>query len=237
MNESILEIKNLVAGYGRIEVLHDISMTVGRGEIVTMVGANGAGKSTTLKSIFGLTNITSGQIMLKGEPITNTQTHNLRRRAAYVTLEKQHLPVTPCVRTGDGRLLDRGGTDSERVASVVTVPESRERAKQNAGTLSGGERQMLAIARDCDAPDPDAAGRATLGLAPRSFAALFEQIEAINRAARDLPHRENARRALPWRIAIRDGAGENRYSGQWKRAVGDEHVQTPIWALVAWRGC
>jgi len=231
MNESILEIKNLVAGYGRIEVLHDISMTVGRGEIVTMVGANGAGKSTTLKSIFGLTNITSGQIMLKGEPITNTQTHNLAQKGlAYVPQDNSIFPsLTVHENLEMGAYSIAAGLIPERVASVCErFPILGERAKQNAGTLSGGERQMLAIARGLmTAPDLMLLDEPSLGLAPMIIAALFEQIEAINRAGTTIfLIEQNARRAL----ALADRGyvlelGKIRYSGKGSELLEDEHVQ------------
>jgi len=231
MSESILEIKNLVAGYGRIEVLHDISMSVERGEIVTMVGANGAGKSTTLKSIFGLTNIMSGQIFLKGEPITNTQTHNLAQRGLAYVPQDNSIFATLSVREN----LEMGaysvpqGLIPDRVASVCArFPILGERGKQAAGTLSGGERQMLAIARGLmTAPDLMLLDEPSLGLAPMIIAALFEQIEAINQAGTTIfLIEQNARRAL----ALADRGyvlelGKIRYSGKGRELLEDEHVQ------------
>ncbi len=231
MTESILEIRNLVAGYGHIEVLHNISMTINRGEIVTMVGANGAGKSTTLKSIYGLTTIFSGQILFMGKDLTNLRAHDLAALGlAYVPQEQS---VFPSLTVRENLEMGAYAVDPklipERVEKVCQrFPILGERARQKAGTLSGGERQMLAIARGLmTEPHLMLLDEPSLGLAPMIIAALFDQIQAINAAGTTIfLIEQNARRAL----AIADRGyvlelGQIRYEGKGDELLADEHVQ------------
>jgi branched-chain amino acid transport system ATP-binding protein len=231
MSENVLDIKNLVAGYGRIDVLHDVSMIVQRGEIVTMVGANGAGKSTTLKSIFGLTQVRSGQILFEGQDVTSMKAHDLAALGlAYVPQERSVFPsltVLDNLQMGAYTVAARDVPD--RIEQVCRrFPILRERSKQAAGTLSGGERQMLAIARGLMAqPRLMLLDEPSLGLAPMIIAALFEQIQAINQAGTTiLLIEQNARRAL----AIADRGyvmelGQIRYQGKGSELLQDEQVQ------------
>lgn len=231
MNESLLEIKNLVAGYGRIEVLHNVSMTVNRGEIVTMVGANGAGKSTTLKSIFGLTTIFSGQILFRGKELTSLKAHHLAALGlAYVPQEQSVFPtLTVRENLEMGAYAVAPQLIPERVEQVCKrFPILEERAKQKAGTLSGGERQMLAIARGLmTEPHLMLLDEPSLGLAPIIIATLFEQIQAINETGMTIfLIEQNARRALA--LAHRGYVlelGQIRYEGKGSELLVDEHVQ------------
>ena len=231
MSENVLDIKNLVAGYGRIDVLHDVSMAVQRGEIVTMVGANGAGKSTTLKSIFGLTQVRSGQILFEGKDVTSMKAHDLAALGlAYVPQERSVFPsLTVLDNLQMGAYVVAARDVPSRVDQVCRrFPILRERSKQAAGTLSGGERQMLAIARGLMAqPRLMLLDEPSLGLAPMIIAALFEQIQAINQAGTTiLLIEQNARRAL----AIADRGyvmelGQIRYQGKGSDLLQDEQVQ------------
>lgn len=231
MSETILEIKNLVAGYGRIEVLHNISMTVNKGEIVTMVGANGAGKSTTLKSIFGLTRIMSGEVWFEGRNITAMRPHRLAGLGmAYVPQDRSIFPsltVRENLEMG-GYAVDPKDVPRRIERVCARFPILKERAAQKAGTLSGGERQMLAIARGLmSEPHLMLLDEPSLGLAPMVIATLFEQIEAINAAGTTiLLIEQNARRALA--IAARGYVlelGQIRYEGKGRELLEDEHVQ------------
>ena len=231
MSEDVLDIKNLVAGYGRIDVLHDVSMTVQRGEIVTMVGANGAGKSTTLKSIFGLTQVRSGHILFEGQDVTSMKAHDLAALGlAYVPQERSVFPsLTVLENLQMGAYVVAARDVPGRTDQVCRrFPILRERSKQAAGTLSGGERQMLAIARGLMAqPRLMLLDEPSLGLAPMIIAALFEQIQAINQAGTTiLLIEQNARRAL----AIADRGyvmelGQIRYQGKGSELLQDEQVQ------------
>ena len=231
MSESILEIKNLVAGYGRIEVLHNVSMTVNRGEIVTMVGANGAGKSTTLKSIFGLTNILSGQILFMDKELTSLRAHDLAALGlAYVPQEQS---VFPSLTVRENLEMGAYAVDPKLIPEQVEkvcqrFPILGERTKQKAGTLSGGERQMLAIARGLmTEPHLMLLDEPSLGLAPIIIATLFDQIRAINETGTTIfLIEQNARRALA--IAHRGYVlelGQIRYEGKGSELLADEHVQ------------
>lgn len=231
MSDNVLEIRNLVAGYGRIDVLHDVSMSVQQGEIVTMVGANGAGKSTTLRSIFGLTRIASGQILFEGKDMTGRKTHELATLGlAYVPQERSVFPTLTVMENLEMGAYAAPPRDIPRRVEQVCrrFPILRERSNQKAGTLSGGERQMLAIARGLMAePRLMLLDEPSLGLAPMVIAALFEQIQAINEAGTTiLLIEQNARRAL----AIADRGyvmelGQIRYQGKGSDLLQDEQVQ------------
>ncbi len=228
---TMLEIKNLVAGYGPSEVLHGISMEINDGEIVTLVGANGAGKSTTLRSIFGLTDIRSGQIAFQGENITGLKPHRIVHKGlAFVPQERSifaTLTVLENLEMGAYTVeADRVNDRIERVCE--RFPILRERRHQKAGTLSGGERQMLAMARGLMVdPALMLLDEPSLGLAPKIIEALFEQIQAINQAGTTIfLVEQNARRAL----ALADRGyvlelGQIVSEGGGRELLEDEQVQ------------
>ncbi len=228
---AMLEIKDLVAGYGPSEVLHGISMEINAGEIVTLVGANGAGKSTTLRSIFGLTDIQSGQILFEGKDITGLKPHRIVSKGlAFVPQERSTFPSLTVFEN-----LEIGAytVDADEVESRVEMvcqrfPVLKERRDQRAGTLSGGERQMLAIARSLMvSPKIMLLDEPSLGLAPKIIETLFEQIQAINDAGTTIfLVEQNARRAL----AIADRGyvlelGQIKYEGRGGELLEDEQVQ------------
>lgn len=183
-NASLLEIRDLIAGYGKSEVLHAVSLRVERGEIVTMVGANGAGKTTTLRSIFGFTTISEGSIWFKGREITGWRAHKLVRLGlSYVPQDDS---IFPSLTVGEN--LDMGGFSlpaseykSNREHVLSLFPRLRERLGQGARSLSGGERKMLAIARGLVTnPEMLVLDEPSLGLAPQLSAAVFKQIQDIH---------------------------------------------------------
>lgn len=231
MSENLLEISDLVAGYGRTNVLHQVSMRVKSGEIVTMVGANGAGKSTILKSIFGLTHIESGQILFEDQDVTSKKTNDLVSMGlAYVPQEGNVFPsLTVFENLEMGAYVVNPHEVAGRIEEVCHhFPILRERSKQKAGTLSGGERQMLAIARGLmTGPHLMLLDEPSLGLAPLVMASLFEQIEAINKTGTTiLLIEQNARRALT--IADRGYVielGQIRYEGKGGDLLEDEQVK------------
>jgi ABC-type branched-subunit amino acid transport system ATPase component len=227
----ILSIRGLVAGYGRSEVLHGVDMEIRQGEIVTMVGANGAGKSTTLRTIFGLTNIRAGQISFKGKETTGSRPHDLVGMGlAFVPQERGVFPSLTVLEN-----LEMGGytLNKAKVAERVEVmferfPRLKERTRQKAGSLSGGERQMLAIARGL-MPDPQLLmlDEPSLGLAPLVVAAVFEQVELINAQGMTVfLVEQNARRALAaaHRAYVLE-LGKVRYEGTGAELLGNEDVQ------------
>jgi ABC-type branched-subunit amino acid transport system ATPase component len=229
-NSLILKISHLAAGYGKSEVLHGVSMEVGAGEIVTMVGANGAGKSTTLRSIFGLTDIRGGAIMFKGRNIVGLRPH--RVVTLGVALVPQERSIFPSLSVQEN--LEMGGFTTDRDTLRARTeqiyerfPRLKERYRQKAGTLSGGERQMLAIGRGLmTGPDLLMLDEPSLGLAPKVVESVFEQIQLIHASGTAVfLVEQNARRALS--IASRAYVlelGQIRHQGSGQDLLNDPEV-------------
>ena len=231
MPDKILEIRDLVAGYGKSEVLHGVSMEVAAGEIVTMVGANGAGKSTSLRSVFGLTDVHGGAVLFKGQDIAGMRPHHLVGFGlALVPQERNIFPsLTVYENLEMGGFTMRGEELREHIEKVFArFPLLQGRLRQKAGTLSGGERQMLAIGRGL-MTDPELLmlDEPSLGLAPKIVEAVFEQIQLIHQGGTTIfLVEQNARRAL----SIADRAyvlelGRIRYHGGGQELLDDPQVQ------------
>jgi branched-chain amino acid transport system ATP-binding protein len=182
----VLEVKELRVSYGAIEALRGISLHLDEGEMVTLIGANGAGKSTTLRTIMGLVPPAGGEILFRGRPTRAIPTHMLVRdglilvpegRAIFANLSvKENLEMGAYARR-DGKGI---GEDFEKVYSIF--PRLKEREKQTGGTLSGGEQQMLAIGRALmSRPKVLLLDEPSLGLAPILVHTIFEAIEEIHR--------------------------------------------------------
>ena len=186
----LLEVENLYAGYGKIEALHGISFHVNEGEIVTLIGANGAGKSTTLKAIMRLTppespTVFSGDIRFKGKSILKTEAHNVvahlkmdlvpegRHIFGNLTVH-ENLKLATWTRKGSG--IEK---DMDRVFDLF--PRLQERMHQRSDTLSGGEQQMLAIGRalmtDCSVILLD---EPSMGLSPLLMYDMFRTFKKLN---------------------------------------------------------
>lgn len=181
-----LEIVNLKTCYGNIEALHGISLRVDVGEIVTIVGANGAGKSTTLRTISGVLRPRSGNIQLDGESIAGLDPASVVARGISLSPEGRHVFPKMSVQENLelGAFQRRAGrevdADFERVFSLF--PRLLERRHQNAGTLSGGEQQMLAIGRALMArPRLLMLDEPSMGLSPILVQQIFDIIQTINR--------------------------------------------------------
>ncbi len=182
----ILELKDVHTYYGSIQALKGISIDVSEGEIVTMLGANGAGKSTTLRSINGLNHPRRGRIAFEGKDITSTPPHEIVRRGIAQSPEGRKLfprmSVLENLEMGAFQRSDRGGIkeDIERVFTLF--PRLSERKTQKAGTLSGGEQQMCAIGRALMArPKLLMLDEPSMGLAPIFVERVFETIVEINK--------------------------------------------------------
>jgi branched-chain amino acid transport system ATP-binding protein len=182
----MLKIENLVVSYGGIEALKGISLEVEEGKIVTLVGANGAGKSTTLRSIVGLVKPKSGTITYKGKDLLAEKTQNIVRNGITLVPEGRrifpNLTVLENLKIGAFTRTDSKGirADLERVYS--TFPILKERSWQLAGTLSGGEQQMLAVGRALmSRPKLLMMDEPSLGLAPLIVKEIFEIIKEIHR--------------------------------------------------------
>ena len=181
---NILEIKNLVVSYGGIEAVKGIDLTVEEGKIVTLVGSNGAGKSTTLKSIAGLVKPKSGDILFNGQSLLGKSTDQIVSTGVTLVPEGRrvfpNLTVEENLRIGAYLRKDSIKEDMEKVYELF--PRLKEREWQLAGTLSGGEQQMLAVGRALMAkPKLVMMDEPSLGLAPLVVKGIFDIIKEINR--------------------------------------------------------
>ncbi|MFI5040544.1 MAG: ABC transporter ATP-binding protein [Acidimicrobiales bacterium] len=185
---AMLELRDVVVRYGKIEALKGVSVTVEHGEIVTLIGANGAGKTTTLKTISGLRPVTSGDILFQGESIVGLPAHELvtlgicqapEGRGIFPGMTViENLEMGAYARTR----VPRATLDAELDRVFGLFPRLADRRKQAGGTLSGGEQQMLAIGRALlAAPKVLLLDEPSMGLAPQLVAQIFSIITEINR--------------------------------------------------------
>ncbi len=182
---SMLEIKDLKVNYGGIEALKGISFHVEEGEIVTLIGANGAGKSTTLRSIMNVVKPASGAISFQGENITGKDTQKIVDRGIVLVPEGRrvfpNLTVLENLRIGAYLRTDKAGIDKDLRHVYNLFPRLEERHWQLAGTLSGGEQQMLAVGRALMAkPKVIMMDEPSLGLAPLVVKDIFSIIRRIH---------------------------------------------------------
>ncbi len=182
----ILEVKDLRVSYGAIEALKGVSLRLEAGEIVTLIGANGAGKSTTLRAIMGLVPARSGEVKFRGAPTRSTPTFRLVRDGLILVPEGRaifaNLTVLENLELGAYARRDRDGLAADFDKVFRIFPRLKEREKQIGGTLSGGEQQMLAIARALmSRPRVLLLDEPSLGLAPILVHTIFESIEEIHR--------------------------------------------------------
>ena len=186
-NAALVDVEDIHTYYGKSHVLHGVSLSVGRGEVVGLLGRNGVGKSTTLKTIMGLVNPSRGRVRFEGNPVTGFPAHRLARIGiAYVPEDRRIfrlLTVMENLRTG----LDRRGVSDERKQELLDkvftfFPRLAERRNQAGGTLSGGEQQMLAIARAMMlVPKIILLDEPTEGLMPRMVSQIRDIIDVLHR--------------------------------------------------------
>jgi branched-chain amino acid transport system ATP-binding protein len=183
----LLEVTDLEAGYGQIRVLHGISLYVERSEVVAVLGANGAGKSTTLLTISGVVGVSAGTVMFDGEDITSLPGHLVARRGLAQVPEGRG--VFPQMSVEEnlimGAIHERSKTvRRERLQRAYDLfPKLGQRRRQNAGSMSGGEQQMLAIGRALMAePSMVMLDEPSLGLAPALVETVFDTIVTIREA-------------------------------------------------------
>jgi branched-chain amino acid transport system ATP-binding protein len=182
----LLILREVEAGYGAITALSAVSLTVGQGEIVTLIGANGAGKSTTLMTISGVLPARAGEILLEGQPIRQCTPADIVRRGVVQVPEGRRifprLSVTENLEMGAFCRNDPAGVRRDRDAVHALFPVLAERGRQMGGTLSGGEQQMLAIGRALLAgPRLLLLDEPSLGLAPLLVRQIFDIIVRMNR--------------------------------------------------------
>jgi branched-chain amino acid transport system ATP-binding protein len=183
--QPILELKDVHTFYGSIEALKGISLNVREGEIVTMIGANGAGKSTTLRSINGLNHPRQGTISFQGTDITNEAPHNVVKMGISQSPEGRRLfprmSVIENLEMGAYQRGDRAGIKESIDRVFELFPRLAERKHQKAGTMSGGEQQMCAIGRALMAkPKLLMLDEPSMGLAPIFVEKIFEIIQEIS---------------------------------------------------------
>jgi branched-chain amino acid transport system ATP-binding protein len=182
---TLLDVADIHAFYGGIEALRGVSLRVDEGEVVTIIGSNGAGKSTTLRAISGLTPARSGTVTFAGRDITRLPAHEIVSCGIALAPEGRHcfprMTVRENLELGAYRRRDGGiNEDLERVYELF--PRLQERERQKAGTMSGGEQQMLAIGRALMArPKLLMLDEPSMGIAPILVQRIYETIAEVNR--------------------------------------------------------
>jgi branched-chain amino acid transport system ATP-binding protein len=180
-----LEVDGICVSYGDITALTDVTLNVAQGEIVALLGANGAGKSTTLKAIMGMVKLRGGKIMLDGRDVTGQPAHTAARRGVALVPEGRRIFKKMTVREN----LEVGGVTQPASASAANMaevfelfPRLKERQRQLAGTMSGGEQQMLAIGRALmSKPAFVLFDEPSLGLAPLITAQVYDVVKRISK--------------------------------------------------------
>ncbi|PQA80671.1 ABC transporter ATP-binding protein [Limnohabitans sp. TS-CS-82] len=184
----MLKIKNLEAGYGKVHVLHGISIDVPKGKVVTLIGSNGAGKTTTMRAISGMISPTAGEITLNGERIDGMESFTIAKRGLAHSPEGRRVFATMTVT--DNLILGafprltgsrpKGDVPADLDRAMDLFPRLKERRNQLAGTLSGGEQQMLAMARAVMLnPEVVLLDEPSMGLAPILVEEVFKIIENL----------------------------------------------------------
>ena len=184
----MLTIKNLSAGYGKVQVLHGISIEVPKGKVVTLIGSNGAGKTTTMRAVSGMIAPTGGEITLNGKRIDGLESYHIARQGLAHSPEGRRVFATMTV-TDNLRLgafprytgaRPKGDVDADLERAMELFPRLKERRMQLAGTLSGGEQQMLAMARATMLnPEVVLLDEPSMGLAPILVDEVFRIIERL----------------------------------------------------------
>ena len=197
----MLKVENLRAGYGKTDILHGISFEVHPGQCVTLIGANGAGKSTTLRCLTGLLPVRSGKVLFEGEDISSLSGHKIVRRGITMCPEgRQIFPeMTVLENLKMGAHIRRDRAQQEDLERMMDMfPVLRKRSMQMAGTLSGGEQEMLAIGRALmSRPKLCIFDEPSLGLAPKIVQEVGETIARIKETGTTiLLVEQNARMAL-----------------------------------------
>lgn len=229
---ALLETRDLSSGYGEVQILWDVSLSLEKGKLTTLVGSNGVGKTTLLRTVMGLVKPWRGTISFDGRDLTNLSTHGKAAQGLVLVPEGRQLftDMTVYENLEMGAFTARAKADFERNLGWVheMFPRLKERNTQQAGTLSGGEQQMLALARGLMAqPEILMFDEPSLGLAPLLVMELFEVLKRLKAEGLTmLLVEQNVHLAL----AISDyayvmGDGRIALEGQSRRVAQDEHVR------------
>lgn len=225
----MLEINNIRAGYGEIEIIHGLSLYVNEGEIVSIVGPNGSGKSTLLKSIFALVDIMGGEIKYQGELLNNISTEKMIKKGLSFVPQTEN--IFPSLTVHEN--LELGGYVSkkklkERLDLIYDLfPPLIEKRKKRAGTLSGGQRQMVAFGRALIMePKLLLLDEPTAGLAPMYISLILDKVKDINDiGVTILMVEQNAKKALE--MSDRGyvlAAGEKKYEDSGRALLDNKEV-------------
>jgi branched-chain amino acid transport system ATP-binding protein len=227
----MLKIENLEVAYGNIKAIKGISLEVNQGEIVTLIGSNGAGKSTTLRAISGILKPKSGSITFNGERIDGVEGHDIVAKGICQSPEGRRIfpkmSVDENLDLGAFLRNDKEGIAADRDRVLELFPRLRERIDQKAGTMSGGEQQMLAVGRALmGSPKLLLLDEPSMGLAPVLVDMIFETIEKINKQGTTiLLVEQNALAAL--NVADRAyvlESGSIKMSGEAKDLISNDEV-------------
>ena len=228
----MLEISKLVCCYGKVQAIKGISLSIGQGQLVALIGANGAGKSTTLRSISGILPPASGRLIFEGNDITNCSAREiLARGIAHCPEGRRIFPdmtVDENLEMGAYLRRDSAEVAQDRDRIFAQFPRLAERRSQIAGTLSGGEQQMLAIGRAImSKPKLMMFDEPSLGLAPNIVEQVFKIIDDIRKAGTTvLMVEQNAYSALEMcDYAYLMEAGSIVLSGRGSELIDDKHVR------------
>jgi branched-chain amino acid transport system ATP-binding protein len=223
----MLELDGLHAVYGRSHVLHGVTLTAREGEVVSLLGRNGAGKSTTLKAVMGLVRVTQGAVRFRGEPLTGLPSHVISRRGLGYVPEDRRIFADLTVR--ENLLVgERAGSRWSVARLFELFPALRALERRRGGSLSGGEQQMLTIARTL-VTDPQLLllDEPSEGLAPVVVRRLGEAIAALKREGLTiLLSEQNVKlaRRLADRVYVID-RGQIRFEGPMARLDADETLR------------
>jgi branched-chain amino acid transport system ATP-binding protein len=184
----VLAVEHLQGGYGHLQVLWDVSLQVRKGELVALLGRNGAGKSTTLRTIAGLLKPKAGRITLQGHPIENLAAHEISRRKVSLVPESlclfSGMPVSENLLLGAYCVRDQQAIQDAMEYVFQLFPILAQRRRQVAGTLSGGEQRMLALARGLmSRPQLLLVDELSLGLAPGTALTVFDALSKLKEQA------------------------------------------------------
>jgi branched-chain amino acid transport system ATP-binding protein len=230
MNNTILECNGIAAGYVKgLNILQGVDLVVNKGEIVSIIGPNGAGKSTLLKAIMGLINISAGRFYINGIEKTNIPTHKIVKEGiGYVPQVANVFPSLTIEENLEIGLWTVGNEKKQKLAEIFDNFEIlKSRKKDKAGNLSGGQRQILALARALiTSPTILLLDEPSAGLSPVAINEVFNSIKAINDSGVSmLLVEQNAKRALSFsdRGYVLD-QGRNAYQGKGKELLSDLNV-------------
>lgn len=230
--EALLDVRDLHLAYGNIKALRGVSLAVGKGEVVALIGANGAGKTSTLRAVSGMVKPASGSITLRGENVTGLKAHLMVPRGLAHAPEGRgifpNLTVQENLDLGAYLRRDVGGIAQDQAKAFGLFPVLAERRKQLAGTLSGGEQQMLSISRALmSRPTLLLLDEPSLGLAPQVTQTIFRILREVNREGVSiLLVEQNAHLALElahWGAVIE--TGEIVMEGTGKALLASEDIR------------